>query len=171
MNYTSAAMDNEYLVLIARWLHIAPVIIAVGGAVFIRFVLMPATGAALADDVHAALHEQIIRRWRRFVHACIGLILLSGLYNVVYEIVIIGKPTLYHVLFLPKFLCALGIFFLASVLVGRSPALAGLRSDGRRVMSVVVALAVIIVLVSGYMRSIPDKPRIASDTVPAVTQP
>jgi hypothetical protein len=38
-------------------------------------------------------------------------------------------------------------------------------------MGIVVALAVIIVLISGYMRSIPDKPRAASDTVPAAVQP
>jgi hypothetical protein len=64
-----------------------------------------------------------------------------------------GRPTAYWLLFAVKFFAALGVFFLASALVGRSPAFATLRNQPRRWLGLIVLLAAVIVLLSGLMRT------------------
>ena len=153
-------MDTDLIIpVLARWLHLGPVIIAIGGAFFAWWVLLPAVSETLDDEQAAKLRSAIAGRWRMVVHVCIGLILVSGIFNVYRSIVILGKPLAYHFLFLPKLLAALGIFFLASALVGRSDAFANLRRDAKKWLGVIIALAAIIVVISGIMRNIPDQPR------------
>jgi hypothetical protein len=51
-----------------------------------------------------------------------------------------------------KILLALGVFFIAAALVGRSPALEPIRQNRAKWLRVLVALALIIVCISGFLK-------------------
>jgi len=63
-----------------------------------------------------------------------------------------ANKMLYHGLFGTKFLLALVVFFLASVLSGRSHAFDKLRANGKTWWGLTATLAVAIILISGVMR-------------------
>lgn len=135
-----------------RIVHVATAIAVVGGSLFMRFVLMPAA-AELPDAEHEALRERIASRWRKFVGAGIGLLLLSGLYN--YIVVMIPKHKgqgLYHGLIGTKMILAFIVFFLASALSGRAKAFEGIRKDSKKWLMITIALALVIVAISGYVK-------------------
>ena len=142
----------EIVSLLSRWTHIGTAIVLVGGTVFLRFVLTPAA-AQLADDQHAKLKELVMGTWKKFVHAGIGLFLLSGFYN--YIAVQAPKhkgDPLYHGLMGGKILIALAIFFIASALVGRSKSFEGMRKTAKFWQLLLVLLSFIIVGISGYLK-------------------
>ncbi|MCG3138302.1 MAG: hypothetical protein HJJLKODD_02164 [Phycisphaerae bacterium] len=153
-------MNIDFVALVSRWLHIAAVIIAVGGTVVWRFVILPSVKEVLSDEQHERLRSAMLARWRMWVHVAIGLILVSGLYNTYRALFQLGKPTLYHALWGVKFLAALVIFFLAEALVGGSPALARFREQRSRWLSVMLIFAVLVVLISGVLKFIPDQPKV-----------
>ena len=139
--------------IIARWAHVVAAVVAVGGVVFMRFVLMPAADEALDQAQHAALREKLMARWKIVVMVCITLLLLSGTYNFMTIGIEKAKQVggLYHALFTIKFLAALGVFFLASVLTGRSPAFESLRSNSKKWLAITAGLGVLVVLISGIL--------------------
>ncbi|GMU24508.1 MAG: hypothetical protein AMXMBFR13_45820 [Phycisphaerae bacterium] len=151
--------DIEVPVILSRWLHLAAVIVAIGGTVFIRFVLHPSSRAALSQDTHAALRQVLIRRWARFVHTCILFIILSGTYNAIVQFPlhkpVEGEPPLYHILFGIKLLLALALFFIAIAVTGRSLAFEGMRRQMPRWLAVNAAIAAVIVLISNVLKNIP----------------
>ena len=59
---------------------------------------------------------------------------------------------LYHALVGIKILLALGVFFIASVLVGRSPAFEGMRQNRAKWLKIIVILATVIVGISGFVK-------------------
>ncbi|MDA0831772.1 MAG: hypothetical protein O2955_00835 [Planctomycetota bacterium] len=156
-------MDADLLLpLISRWLHVLTAIVLVGGTIFMRFVLMP-SATVLSEGEHNALREQLLSRWKKFVHAGIGLLLLTGFYN--YLVVMRpshGGDGLYHGVMGTKIILALVVFMIASGLVGRSAAFEPLRQNRKRWLAVLVAMTVIIVLMSGLLkvRGVPNKSHI-----------
>ena len=90
------------------------------------------------------------------MYVSIALILISGIYNV--AMTIADKPVLYHILFGLKLVAALAVFFIASAMVGRSAAFEQMRANARKWSSIVVLLALVIVLISGVLKGVPDKP-------------
>lgn len=145
---------NLILIILSRVVHVGSAIVLVGGTFFVCFVLMPAAAAELADDVHARLRAAIMGRWKKIVHAGIGLFLLSGGFN--YYRVIMGGAhkgdALYHALLGTKIILALVVFFIASALVGRSVAFEGMRKNARRWLLVNLVLAAVIVAMSGFLK-------------------
>jgi uncharacterized membrane protein len=146
------------LALVSRWLHILAAITAVGGTIFIRYALLP-TLATLPDEQRRAIHESLRARWCKVVMAAILFLVLSGVYNFVMiarglsaNEALHGIKPMYHALFGVKFLLALGIFFIASALVGRSAAFEKLRANAKLWATVNIALAVVLVCLSGFMR-------------------
>lgn len=141
--------------IVSRWIHIVSAIIVVGGTVFMRQVLMPAA-ATLPDDVHDPLRERIRARWSVLLHASIALLLVTGFYNFYYNGILAKPPPgPYHGVFMLKFLLAIVVFFLAIALAGRSEAFASLRAQRGKWTGVVIALAVVIVLLSTILKSVP----------------
>jgi hypothetical protein len=67
-----------------------------------------------------------------------------------------------------KFLLALVIFFVASLLVGRSPAADRFRQKRKTWLTLNMTLAITVVLISGVMRTLPQKPR-PTELAPATT--
>ena len=164
--------------LMSRWLHLLAAITAVGGTIFIRFALQP-TLATLPDEQRRSLHESLLARWSKVVMASIFFLLASGIYNF---IVINGNlktgnqamqdlRPMYHALFGVKFVLALGIFFIASALVGRSPAFAKVRANAKLWATVNISLAVVLVCLSGFMRVSRDSAAApAHETTPSASR-
>jgi uncharacterized membrane protein len=148
-------MDPELVLYsLTRILHVGTAIVVVGGTFFVRFVLFPAATQNLPDDVHARLRSAVIGTWKKIVHTGIVLFILTGGIN--YYRVLAEKShkgdSLYHALLGTKILLALVIFFIASVLVGRSPAFDGMRRSAPKWLLVNLLLAAIIVAISGFLK-------------------
>lgn len=141
----------EIVDTVSRIVHIATAITLIGGSVFILLVLTPAA-KQLPDEPHSQLAEAIRTRWKRFVHLGILLFLVSGVYNYVRAIPNHRGDSLYHALLGTKMLLALGIFFLAAALVGRSKKLEPIRQARCRWLKVLVLLAAVVVGISGYLK-------------------
>ncbi|HZZ70668.1 MAG TPA: hypothetical protein VFE24_00330 [Pirellulales bacterium] len=143
--------------MVLRWLHIGAVIAAAGGAVFARFVLMPAV-SSLAADQRQALHERIRSRWSKILSGAILILLVTGLINffLTRQLFLDDQqklPPLYNILFGIKFILAFIVFFLASALAGRSAVFDKLRSRAKFWAGVNVLLLLVIVCISGVLRS------------------
>lgn len=145
---------NDLLFAIPRVLHVGAAILLVGGAAFIRFVLIPSATATLTDADHARLRARIMETWKIIVHVGIALLLLSGLFNygrVIFERTHAGDK-LYNALLGIKILLALVVFFLSSALVGKSAGLEKIRQNAKKWLLVNLLLATIIIAISGYLR-------------------
>lgn len=152
---TTILADLSWLVIASRWLHIASVLTVVGGSIFICLVLYPAIRTALDDTVRESLRAQVLRRWARVVHVAITLIIISGIYNTVVVFPQHPGQPLYHALYGVKVILALVVFFIATAVLGRSPAFASLRRRGRLWITLNVVLALIVVLISNVLKNLP----------------
>ena len=150
-------MEPPILDVISRIVHVLTAITLIGGSVFMAFVLGPAANA-LGDEAHDKLREQVIPRWKKFVHGGIALFLISGLYNYMVMIPKHKGDGLYHGLVGTKIILALGIFLVGSALVGRSKSFEGMRAQRPKWLKILVLLAVIVVGISGFVkvRGIPE---------------
>jgi hypothetical protein len=147
--------DLNYLLLVSRWIHLSAAILAIGGAAFMLLALLPSAKSTLDDEAHQRLREAVRKRWAPWVHTCIALLLITGATNfLILALPPRIKPMPYHAIFGVKFLMALGIFFLATALVGRSPGFATLRENSRTWLGAILLLAAIIVLLSGLLSQV-----------------
>lgn len=139
--------------VVFRWLHILAAITAVGGTIFARFVVLP-SDVVLSESDRAKLHAAMRARWSKIVAASVGFLLISGLVNIGLIEALTTAPKdywWYRPLFIVKFLLALVIFALASLLSGKTAAAEKLRRNAKLWMNVNIALAVILVCISGVM--------------------
>lgn len=153
-------MEPELIfAIVFRWIHVLAAVVAIGGLLFLRFVLLPAAQGILDAAQIAALRDRVMRRWRPVVLACITLLLVSGFYNF-FTIALpkAEKTRAYHPLFGLKFLAALGVFFIASVLTGRSPAFGRMRANATQWLSIAAGLAILVILISGILKNLPVGP-------------
>ncbi|MFN9198833.1 MAG: hypothetical protein ACK5WR_12255 [Planctomycetaceae bacterium] len=162
------------LFVASRVLHVTTAVVLVGGGFFLRYVLMPAASSTLSDAEHDKLRGAVVGHWKKFVHGGIGVMLLSGLFNY-FKVILEGTHKgdgLYHGLIGTKILLALGIFFIASALVGRSAGTAGIRQNARKWLTVNFLLALVIIAISGFlrMRGVPA-PKGTAAAVTAVASP
>ncbi len=158
------------VLLVSRWLHLAAAIVAIGGAVFQRFVLMPGAAGVLEDADHQRLREAVGRRWARFVHVCIVLLVVTGAVNfLILALPPKVEPMPYHAIFGIKFLAALAVFFVASALVGRSAGFAAMRQQRSRWLGVIILLAALIVLLSGVLNQVRTSGRRSATPVNSVS--
>jgi len=156
-------MDQMWIDFISRWLHVTTAIALLGGAIFSRFVLIPAA-AELPDAEHDKLRAGVLGRWKRFVHLGITLLLLTGFYNFVRAMPGHKGQPLYHSLIGTKILLAFAIFFIASAMVGRSSLAIAMRKNAARWTGIIVVLGLLIVAISSYAKvALPGK-------VPGATQ-
>ena len=165
--------SGELAALASRWLHIVGAIAAVGGAIFALFVLLPASGV-LAAEAREKFHAAVRRRWSKIVFTAIGILLLSGLYNfVMISIHFRGQlPRWYHPLFGVKFLLALAVFAIASLLAGRTTLAQRMRTRMKFWLSLNLLLAALIIAISGVMRTAhPPVPPAAAAAEAAAAQP
>jgi uncharacterized membrane protein len=153
------AVEFDLLGLIMRWMHILGGMLIVGGILFVRLALLPASGE-LTEEARKKLQVAVRAAWAKWVHIAIALLLLSGIVNLVRMFSEYKLPPLYHALFTVKLLLALAIFFLWSMLVGRSPVADRFREKAPRWMTINLVMAVTLVCISGVLRGLPrvEKP-------------
>jgi uncharacterized membrane protein len=145
------------LLLVMRWAHILAAITAVGGILFMRFVLAPSAAAVLDDATHQKLRAAILKRWQHVVHTCILLFLVSGLYNylTVTQFLHPDQP-IYHMLFGIKFILAIVVFALALGLTSTRGWAEPFRKNTKLWTSVLAGVAVVVVAISGILRALPE---------------
>ena len=152
--------------IVLRWMHIFAALAAVGGMIFQRVALLPAV-AELPDDFRQRLHAAVRARWARVVHAAILFLLVSGLVNFFGIIRNYTLEPYYHALFGVKFLVAFGVFFIASMLLGRSETAQRFQKNARYWLTVNLVLAVIVVGISGILKTAPKRPKVVATCRPS----
>lgn len=120
--------------------------------------------AVSIDPGSAEVKEAIRSRWSPFVRAGILVLLVTGIYqlmavgldkaNFQKESGIAGPS--YHMLFGIKFLLAMGVFFIASTMVGRSAALEKMRQSANVWLGVGTLLVVGIIVLSRLLAQVPS---------------
>jgi len=141
------------LPLLMRWAHILSAIFLMGGAFFMRFVLMPVANVVLEDGAHNELRLALRARWKKFVFVFVTLFLVSGFYNYLAVTRFEHQGVaVYHMLFGIKFLVAMAVFMLAMLLIGSSSLALRVQANSARWMGVMLFLALITVAIGGYMK-------------------
>lgn len=142
----------DWFAIISRWTHVGTAIVLVGGIFFQRFVLVP-VASHLPDAEQTRLTSLVMAAWKKFIHVGIVLFLVSGFYNYLIVAAPLHKGNkLYHPLIGTKILLALGMFFIASALVGKAKAFESMRRSASFWQTVVLLLAAIIVGISGFAK-------------------
>lgn len=139
----------EILSLVSRWLHILPAIMLMGGTLFMRFSFVPAAAESSVSDEY---RESVRRRWAKLVAASVLFLLLSGLYNSYVKAMGFKLDGIYNGLLLVKILLALAVFYLASVLSGRSKTAQKFRERETHWLNILCGLMLAIVLIGGYLK-------------------
>ena len=153
-----------------RWVHILAAIALMGGALFQRLALMPAA-AELPDDAHEQLRSALRGRWSKVVMATAGLLLLSGLgsFGLLVANYTLDKSELpgklYHMVFGIKFLLALAVFYIASLLAGRSELAQKVRQNARTWLTLNLVLATLVVCMGGFLRQAQRIPKSGATAV------
>jgi len=138
-----------------RWVHIVAAVAALGGAIFMRQIFLPAS-ASLPDDARRQLRDDARRRFGRIFQIALGTLIATGLYNyLVVEIPRHKGQGAYHGLIGAKMVLALAVFFLGSALTGRAAAFEGIRNRAPFWLGVNILLALAIILLAGIGRAIP----------------
>lgn len=167
---------SEVLSIVLRVMHILAAGTAIGGTVFMRVALVPAA-QTLADPERRKLLDAVRSRWAVPVMISITALLVSGLVNLVVTVRNFEVSSTYHMLFGIKFLLALGVFYIASTLVGRSQAAERFRQQAGFWLAINTLLISLLVVLSAVLRSMDKPPKatlapaLPAQTVPAENGP
>lgn len=150
--------------VLSRWIHVTSAAVAVGVLVGVWWVFAPALQAATEREA-GTIREVMERRLRTLLHVAIGLLLLTGLYNLVVVIPradgLGGLKPIYHSLLGTKILIGLVVIGLAEMLFSRSPRLERLRTARTRWLAITIALVLLVLLFSATLRRFWDlQPRL-----------
>ena len=145
------------VVSVSLWLHIAAVVLAIGGTSFVLFVLGP-TLRRLPGEAQQQIFAGIRTRFFPIVWGCIAVILLSGLaaagsLQVLRPQVMFG--TTYGWLLTTKILLALIVFTCALLITLPNEGLARFRARATQYQRMIVSIAVIIILIATFLRYAP----------------
>src|SRR5262245_54061272 len=152
------------LLLLLRYMHILGAITLMGGAIFMRFALRPVV-VQLQPEVKATIHEEVRRRWSRFVMLATLLLLVSGIANLGlaarydFDPIVWKQNTDYSMLGGIKLLLALPIFFIAAILSGRTEMAKRFQANAEWWMNVNLTLALTMVLIGGVLKFVGRRPK------------
>src|SRR5262249_29989098 len=111
-------------------------------------------------------------RWSKFVMLASALLLLSGITNLGlasrYEIDRIFGMS-YHMVVGIKFLLELPIFFIAALLNGRTGTAKRMQENAEFWLNLNLTLALVMVLMGGYLKFVQRKPKVAGQAPPAIS--
>ncbi len=149
-----------FVELALRWVHILSAITMVGGAFFMKFALLPGL-KTIDGDQREVVAASIRGFWSKCVMATSGLLLISGFVNVFNIMKTYGTnfDGPYHAMLGIKMLLAFAIFALSAILAGRSANAQKLRQNESMWLNVNVALAIAVVCIAGYMKSMDRTPK------------
>jgi uncharacterized membrane protein len=162
--------------LLLRYMHVLGAIALMGGTIFMRFALRPVV-VGLPPETKATIHEQVRSRWSKFVMIASALLLISGITNLIFAGRYTFEPILgmekrgYHMLVGIKFILALPIFFIAALMTGRSSLAKRIQANAELWMNVNLTLALIMVLIGGYLKFAKREPKAGPPAQAAVIRP
>jgi amino acid transporter len=141
--------------LLARFLHIGPIILLLGGVFYARQVVAPAL-QMLGSDQQVAVGATSQQRFRGTLWTLLGLIVLSGLYNF-FNYAGPKHSSSYQMWFGIKMLLVLHVLATA-ILWGTSPYrdAAAAEKGKRRLLSMIVS-GFLAVFISAYLRSLSQR--------------
>ena len=139
----------NWLDILMQWLHLAAAVTGVGGVIYARVVVVPSL-ADLPAESRTRLLAQLVARFRPLSFTVIGVLLVTGLFNLLTHIS--EKPPQYHMVLGVKLLLALHVFtvsFLLAIPPGVNPG-----RDARRPQLLMGAAisGIVILLLSAYLR-------------------
>ena len=135
---------------IVQWIHLVAAVIAVGGMVFVLFILMPSLGV-LGEDQRALLTKKVLGRFRWASWGAILLLIGSGLYGVRVRAWEAPWGPYWKLLTLKIFM-ALVVFVIILLLTLPIPALEPFRAKRRKWLSIALGVALGVILISAYLR-------------------
>ena len=135
---------GDVLGLIMRWLHFSSLATLIGGILYGRLVMVPAS-AVLAQDAREALGDRAAAAFRPFVLTAICGFIVSGVYNILTHP---GHRPIYQVLLGIKLLLALHVFA-ASLLIVRPG-----NKRRTRMMTGVAISGLAIIAIAAYLQHI-----------------
>lgn len=137
---------------LVQWIHLLSAVAAVGGVLFLRFVLMPAA-AGVPDSERQALMERVVGRFRPILWTALGLLVVTGLHNAG-VVAVRGGFTIpnYVYLLMAKMALAFVLIAIAMMLTTPGSAFAGLKSRRPGLLLFNSVLALVIILLSAALR-------------------
>lgn len=160
----------DILGLVFRWLHILSAVALGGGVYFWSIVVVPASRNIEAAQRDATIRA-LVRPWSRVVMITTAFLLVSGLVNLVRNIIgyEFGNNAFYHTGGLIKLVVGMIVFFLAARFAGRSEGAERMRRDMGRWSTINAILVTLLILVGGWMKFLPReaKSESPSDTAQA----
>jgi putative copper export protein len=134
----------EVLGLLMQWLHISSAAVLVGGLMYARLAMTPAS-EALAPEGRDALGERAAAAFQPLALAAMTGLIVSGLYNVISTP---GHSMRYRAWLAVKLLLAAHMFA-AAILIGRPN-----RQRRPRLMMSACVSGLIVILIAAYLKRI-----------------
>lgn len=133
-----------------QWVHVSAAVLGVGGIAFLHIILLPSM-RALNSDQRETLLKAVLGKFRWVSWSVILLLLISGLYNVrqFYWEVPWGRAWL---LLTVKIVLAALVFAIALGLSLPLNFLNWFRARRQMWLSIALTLAMIVILISAYLR-------------------
>ena len=149
---------NAVLIVILRWLHIIPAAVAIGGLIFMRFVL-PAATRSLEEEQSREVFLRARRIFKIMLHASILLLIISGVINSIrlYPQYVQHRPLAMALWHTHMFLAVIVFVISFWSLAGKAP-----PASHRAAAMVNVILLLILVAVSSTLQYVRQMP--VSDT-------
>ena len=135
---------GDVLGVIMRWLHYSSLTTLIGGILYGRLVMLPAS-AVLAPDEREALADRAAVAFRPYVLAAICGLVVSGVYNILTHP---GHRPIYQMLLGIKLLLAAHAFALALLIVRPG------NPRRARMMTGVATSGLVIIAIAAYLRHI-----------------
>lgn len=158
--------------LILRYLHIFGAITLMGGTIFMRMALLP-TLQSMDSEKRAEVHQGVRSRWAMVVGIASGMLLISGIANLGlasrYEFDMPYDLLNYNMLGGIKLILALPIFVLAALLMGKTNLAKKVQANAATVLNINLLLAVLLVLIGGWLKFAQREPKPAKPDVPAAS--
>jgi uncharacterized membrane protein len=162
----------EYLNLVLRWLHVLSAITLMGGVLYTRFSVVPML-ESMGEDQRETVGAALRKNWAKYLMISLALLLVTGITNMalipMYNEFDEGGPS-YGMLAGIKFMLALPVFYIVSLLNGRSDNAAKFRQKSRLWLNIALALCVAIVMLGGFLRFIPRQPKSDESIEPAAAR-
>ena len=137
-------MPPDILTVIMRWLHLSSMATLLGGILYWRLVLTPAS-EALPPETRQTLGDKAASIFSPIVFASIAGLLISGIFKYLTSP---GHQPIYHMIFGIKMLLALHVFAVA-ILIARPG-----NPRRTRMLTGTMISGLVIVLLSAWLRHI-----------------
>jgi uncharacterized membrane protein len=138
------------MTILVQWVHLIAAVTAVGGMAFMLIILMPSL-RVLNEEQRAQLVKAVSGRFRWVSWGAIILLIASGIFNIRVRAWEAPWGTYWSVLTL-KVSLALVVFVISLLLTLPIPGLESFRAHRQRWLSIALGIAVIVILISAYLR-------------------